>query len=193
MKIELRKKQIVIEEILHEGGPTPQAPRRIGAITAVIKNPFAGDYVADIEWFSDELKPLGLACAKELYDALGGAAAGIDGYGKGSITGEAGEREHAALWHVPGGYSMRELLGDARAIVPSTKKVGGPGTRIDIPITHCNAAYVRGHFDAFEVSVPDAPQKDELAVTLVMSCGSRIHDRSGGLKAEDIKGEDGLR
>lgn len=193
MTIEVRKKQIVIEEILHEGGPSSDTARRVGAITAVIKNPFAGAYVEDIEWFSDELKPLGLACAKELYAALGGAAARIDGYGKGCITGEAGEREHAALWHVPGGYSMRELLGDARAIVPSTKKVGGPGTRIDIPITHCNASYVRGHFDAFEVSVPDAPHKDELAVILVMSCGSRVHDRSGGLKAEDIKGEDGLR
>jgi len=88
---------------------------------------------------------------------------------------------------------MRELLGDARAIVPSTKKIGGPGTCIDIPITHCNASYVRGHFDAFEVSVPDAPRKDELAVILVMSCGSRIHDRCGGLKAADITGEDGLR
>jgi len=193
MSVKLRKKHIVIEETLHDGGPIADQPRKVGAIIAVIENPFAGQYHENIEWFSDELKPLGLACARELYNALGGDAAGVDGYGKGCITGENGEREHAALWHVPGGYSMRELLGDAKAIVPSTKKVGGPGTRIDIPITHCNASYVRGHFDAFEVSVTDAPQKNELAVILVMSCGSRIHDRCGGLKSAEIKGEDGLR
>jgi len=193
MTIEVRKKLIVLEEVLHEGGPVAVLPRRIGAITAVIKNPFAGQYVEDIEWFSEDLKVLGVSCAHELMQAMGGDVSSIDGYGKGAISGEAGEREHAALWHVPGGYSMRELLGDAKAIVPSTKKVGGPGTRLDIPITHINAAYVRGHFDAMEVSVPDAPQRGELAVTLVMSSGARVHDRAGGLKAEDIQGEDGLR
>lgn len=193
MSIEIRKKQIVIEEVLHEGGPVAESPRRIGAITAIINNPFAGDYVEDIEWFSEDLKTLGLACAHELMDAMGGETSTIDGYGKGAVVGENGEREHGALWHVPGGYSMRELLGDAKAIVPSTKKVGGPGTLLDIPITHINASYVRGHFDAFEVGVSDAPQKNEMALSLVMSCGARVHDRAGGLKAENIKGEDGLR
>jgi len=193
MSIDVRKKLIVVEEVLHEGGPLADQPRKIGAITAVIKNPFADRYVDDIEWFSAELKTLGLACAQELMSAMNEEPSGIDGYGKGAITGEAGEREHAALWHVPGGYAMRELLGDAKAIVPSTKKVGGPGSCLDVPITHINAAYVRGHFDAMEVCVPDAPQRDELAVSLVMSCGGRVHDRAGGLKASDIKGEDGLR
>ena len=74
----------------------------------------------------------------------------------------AGELEHGALWHVPGGYAMREILGDAKAIVPSTKKVGGPGTRLDVPVTHINASYVRSHFDAIEVGVPDAPRADEI-------------------------------
>lgn len=193
MGIELRKKQIVVEETWHEGGSPVAVPRKVGAITAIIANPFSGNYVEDIEWFSDELKPLGLQCATELLQALGGESAGVDAYGKGAIAGENGEREHAALWHVPGGYAMRELLGDAKAIVPSTKKVGRAGTCIDIPITHCNASYVRGHFDAFEVCVPDGPSKDELAVILVMACGSRVHNRAGGLKPEAIKGEDGLR
>jgi hypothetical protein len=88
---------------------------------------------------------------------------------------------------------MRELLGDAKAIVPSTKKVGGPGTRIDIPVTHINASYVRSHFSALEVGVSDAPTANEIAVILVMTTGARIHERVGGLKASEIKGEDGLR
>lgn len=193
MTIVIRKKQVCVEDVFHDGGPVAAEPRRMGSIVALIQNPFAGRYVEDIEWFSDELKPLGVELAGLLIDALGGEASAITGFGKGAICGENGEREHAALWHVPGGYSMRELLGDARAIVPSTKKVGGPGTRIDIPVTHINASYVRGHFDAMEVGVPDGPQRDELAVILVMACGGRVHDRSGGLKASDIKGDDGLR
>ena len=105
----------------------------------------------------------------------------------------AGELEHGALWHVPGGYAMREILGDAKAIVPSAKKVGGPGTRLDVPITHINASYVRSHFDAFEFGVADAPRADEIVYILVMTTGARVHARVGGLKASEIKGEDGLR
>ena len=131
--------------------------------------------------------------AQKLIDALGGDASVIEGYGKGSIVGTAGELEHGALWHAPGGYAMRELLGDAKAIVPSTKKVGAAGVRLDVPITHINASYVRGHFDAMEVGMNDAPRANELAFVLVMSTGARVHDRAGGLSANDIKGEDGLR
>ncbi|MCP4983158.1 MAG: amino acid synthesis family protein, partial [Gammaproteobacteria bacterium] len=95
--------------------------------------------------------------------------------------------------HVPGGYAMRELLGDSKAIVPSTKKVAAVGATLDIPITHCNASYVRSHFNSFEVGVPGAPQADEMVLILVMSCGPRIHARVGGLQADEIKAEDGLR
>ncbi len=111
------------------------------------------------------LKPLGLSMAQTLIDALGGDPATIEGYGKGAIVGEAGEIEHGALWHVPGGYAMREALGGAMAIVPSTKKVGGLAARLDVPITHINASYVRSHFDAIEVGVPDAPRADELCLS----------------------------
>jgi hypothetical protein len=164
-----------------------------GAILAVIANPFAGRYVEDIAEFMDDLKPLGLAMASQLVAALGGDPTMIEGYGKGAIVGAAGELEHGALWHVPGGYAMREILGGAKAIVPSTKKVGGPGARLDIPVTHINASYVRSHFDAMEVGIPDAPRADELVFALVMTTGPRIHARVGGLAASEIKGEDGLR
>jgi len=126
--------------------------------------------------FMDDLKPLGIEMAGKLIEALGGDAKTIEGYGKGAIVGEAGEVEHGALWHVPGGYSMRELITDSMAIVPSTKKVGAPGTRLDIPLTHTNASYVRSHFDAMEVGVHDAPRANELLLALVMSTGERVHN-----------------
>lgn len=192
-EVKIRKQVRILEEIFHEGGPAAAAPRRRGAIVTVIENPFAGRYVEDIAPFMDDLKPLGVAMARDLLAALGGDPKAVDGYGKGAIVGAAGEIEHGALWHVPGGYAMREALGDAKAIVPSTKKVGGPGTRLDVPVTHVNASYVRSHFDAMEIGVSDAPKADEIALVLVMTCGARVHARVGGLAADAIKGEDGLR
>ncbi|MBM3484030.1 MAG: amino acid synthesis family protein [Alphaproteobacteria bacterium] len=191
--IELRKIVTVIEEIRHEFGPAPTRPRLRAAVLAVIRNPFSGRYVAEVEPMMKELNPLGLEMSKRLIDALGGDPKAIEAYGKGSIVGEAGELEHGALWHVPGGYAMRELLGGAKAIVPSTKKVGGLGTRIDIPIHHKDAAYVRSHFDAMEVGVPDAPRAHEIVFVLAMTTGPRVHARMGGLRVEDIKVGDGQR
>ena len=189
----IRKQLVTVEEIYHEGGPPAATPLKRAAVLTVIRNPFAGAYVEEIAGFMDDLKPLGLSMAKTLLAALGGNPADIEGYGKGAIIGSAGELEHGALWHAPGGYAMREILGDAKAIVPSTKKVGGPGTRLDIPVTHINASYVRSHFDAMEVGLADGPRADELVLALVMTTGSRIHARVGGLAAKDIKGQDGLR
>jgi hypothetical protein len=191
--VKLRKRIIVVEELFHEGGPVAQIPLRRAAALAVIHNPFAGRYVPDIAGFMETLNPLGLEMAKALVAALGGDGKSIEGYGKGAIVGQAGEIEHGALWHVPGGYAMREILGNAKAIVASTKKVGGPGTRLDVPITHINASYVRSHFDAMEVGIADAPRSDEIVLALVMTTGPRVHARVGGLKASEIKGEDGLR
>src|SRR5277367_6054633 len=190
-EVVVRKKITCVEEIYHEGGPRADEPLRRAAAIAVIRNPFAGTYVTNIEGFMDDLKPLGLEMARSLVAALGGDAKVVEGYGKGAIVGSAGELEHGALWHVPGGYAMREVLGGAKAIVPSTKKVGGPGTRLDVPVTHIDASYVRSHFDAMEIGIADAPKADELLFVLVMTTGARIHNRAGGLKASDIKGEDG--
>jgi hypothetical protein len=192
-EIVIRKRLTQIEEIFHEGGKPSSEPLRRGAVLCVIRNPFAGRYVEDIAGFMDDLTPLGVAMARALLVALGGDPARIHSYGKGAIVGAAGELEHGALWHVPGGYAMREILGEAKAIVPSAKKVGGPGTRLDVPITHINASYVRSHFDAMEVGISDAPRADEIMLALVMTTGARIHARVGGLKASEIKGEDGLR
>jgi Amino acid synthesis len=191
--VHLRKRLTIVEEIFHEGGPAPYLSLRRAAALAVIQNPYAGKYVEEIASFMEDLKPLGLEMANSLVAALGGDATIIEGYGKGAIVGAKGELEHGALWHVPGGYAMREILGGAKAIVASTKKVGGPGARLDVPITHINASYVRSHFDSMEVGLADAPRADEILLALVLTTGPRIHARVGGLKSWEIIGEDGLR
>jgi Amino acid synthesis len=205
--ITIRRMFTHVEEILHEFGPVVPKPLRRGAAVAVIKNPFAGRFVLDIAPFMDELKPLGLSLAQRLIAALRCEPVEIQGYGKGAIVGAAGELEHGALWHVPGGYGMRETLGwkdlvgaggggqrgNALAIVSSTKKVGGPSTTLDVPLTHINASYVRSHLDAMEIRVPGAPVADEVAYILAMSLGPRVHERLGGLRVDQIERWDGQR
>lgn len=204
--IEVRRVLTQVEDIHHEFGPPAAKPLRRGWVAAVLANPYAGRYVEDIVPMMEALSPVGLQMAKTLLAALAVPAAAVQGYGKGAIVGSAGEHEHGALWHVPGGYAMRELLGwkedrpagstqpgNALAIVPSTKKVGPPGATLDVPLTHINASYVRSHFDAMEVHVPGAPRADEMVVILAMSTGPRVHARVGGLKASEIAKWDGQR
>ena len=194
MTIKIRKIVTHIEETFHDGGPVLASPVRRGYVAMIIDNPYAGRYVEDITPMMDDLKPSGLDMAKRLLDALtNGDASKVEAYGKGAIVGEAGELEHGGLWHVPGGYAMRELLGDAMAIVPSSKKVGGMNARIDIPLHHINAAYVRSHFDAIEAGVSDGPKAHEICYILAMATGPRPHARIGGLTVDDISANDGLR
>lgn len=188
----LRKMSLVLDEIHHDGGPDVSVPRQRGAVLAIVSNPFAGRYEPDLQPAMEDLKPLAVTMCEKLIAALGGKD-GIDGYGKGAIVGSAGELEHGALWHAPGGYGMRAILGESKAIVPSTKKVGGLGASLDLPLTHVNASYVRSHFDAMTVSVPDGPKPEEIVFALVMAKGPRVHSRLGGLEVWQVKGEDGLR
>jgi hypothetical protein len=210
--IEIRRVLTQVEDIFHEGGPRAAQPQRRGAIAAVLANPYAGRYEPDILPAMDALQPVGIEMAHRLLAAMAVPPERIEGYGKGAIIGAGGEIEHGALWHVPGGYAMRELLGwkgdaaayrrgdasggqtgNALAIVPSTKKVGPPGAALDVPITHINASYVRSHFDAIEVRVPGAPRADEMIVILAMTTGPRVHARVGGLAASAIARWDGQR
>ena len=188
----IRRITLQIEEIHHDFGPAPASPRVLAAVMAVVKNPFVGRYEPDLQSAMEDLKPLGRILTDKLIAALGGPE-GIDAYGKGAMVGEGGEVEHGALWHAPGGYTMRERLGESRAIVPSCMKVAPMGGSLDIPFGHINAAYVRGHFDSINISVPDAPRAGELVFALAMAKGGRINSGMGGLEVKDVKGEDGCR
>lgn len=192
MKLNIRKTIMTIEEVFHEGGTKADPPLQIGTISAVISNPYASRYESDLTPFMKALKPLGRELAERLAAALGGAA-NIEAYGKGAIVGEAGELEHGAIWHEPGGWGMREALGGTKAIVPSNKVVGAVGARLMVPVAHVNAAYVRSHFSSAEIGIYDAPRSHEIVFGLAMASGGRIHERLGGLSAADIQGEDGLR
>ena len=190
--VDVRKLVLTVEDVWHDGGPRAARPLQRGSISALLHNPYAGDYVDDIQPLMEALKPLGRDMAERLIAALGGPSR-IEGYGKGALIGLDGELEHGALWHVPGGYGMRELLEGSHAIVPSTTKIGGAGATIDIPIHHRVAAYVRSHFDSLEVRVADSPRPREMMLVLAMTTGPRPHARVGGLRAEDISKFDGQR
>ncbi|WP_223433285.1 amino acid synthesis family protein [Pseudomonas sp. GL-B-26] len=188
----VRKVKLDIEEVFHEGGPRLSTPLRIAVATAVVANPYAGQYVEDLLPFMQELRGLGAQLSEQLIHALGGARH-VQAYGKGAIVGEDGELEHGAVWHEAGGWAMREALGNPKAIVPAAKTIGGPGCRVMIPLGHIQAAYVRSHFGVAEMTVWDGPRRGEIAFGLAMATGGRIHARLGGLAASEVKGEDGLR
>lgn len=192
MDLKIRKIVTTVEEIRSEGLKELEKPIQRVAVAAVIKNPFAGQYVEDLSALTEVGEYLGGYLSQIAVEKLGGNA--VHSYGKGAIIGEAGELEHgAAILHPKLGKPMREAIGGGKAIIPSAKKAGGPGTSLDVPLHYKDAAFVRTHYDAMEVRLHDAPRADEIVVALAFTDGGRPHPRIGGLQVEEIKGEDGLR
>jgi hypothetical protein len=190
--IQIRKRALTIETVYHEGGPPPAKPLRLAAACAVVRNPYAGRYEPDLLPFMAELRSLGTLLAQELVEALGGAER-VEAYSKAAIVGTNGELEHGAVWHEAGGWAMRQVLGEPKAIVPSAKAVAHTGYRLMVPLHYIHAAYVRSHFNTFEVGIQDAPRPDEILFALVMADGGRIHARLGGLTKDQVSVHDGQR
>lgn len=190
--VDVRKYKLDIEESWHEGGPRLERPLRVAVAIAIVKNPFAGRYEPDLLSFMAELRSVGTELSQRIVTTLGGAES-VRAYGKGALVGEDGELEHGAVWHEAGGWAMREVLGNPKAIVPASKTIGGVGSRLMIPLAHIHAAYVRSHFGTAEMTVWDGPKRDEIAFGLAMATGGRIHARIGGLEEKDVIGNDGLR
>jgi hypothetical protein len=149
--------------------------------------------VADIQPMMKALEPLAVDLTERVMKILGAKGSELEAYGKGVIVGIAGELEHAALWHQPSGFGIRHAMGGAKSIVPSTVKVAAAGARIDIPLHHVTASYVRSHFDSIEFCVPDGPRPDELVFIVAAAIGGRPHARVGGLTVAEIKLGDGQR
>ncbi len=190
----IRKIVITVEETHREGGQGITPATRKAAAVAIIENPFAGRHVADLSELVEIGVELGELLTRRAVAALAIEGGKVESYGKAAIVGEGGELEHAAaILHPKMGTPVRAVLEKGAALIPSAKKMGGMGTAIDVPLGHKDAAYVRSHFDAMEVGVPDAPRANEMVLGLVMTTGARVHARAGGLAASDIKGEDGLR
>ena len=187
----IRKLLTVVEEILEDGGRRVAKPVKKVAAIAVIANPFAGRFVEDLQELVRTGEELGDLLGRRAVTALGGP---VHSYGKAAIVGTDGEYEHAAaILHPTLGTPFRAAVGGGKAIIPSAKKLGGPGTPIDVPLHFKDAAFVRTHFDAMEVRVPDAPKPSEILVALVVTDGGRPHPRVGGLTKAQAKGDDGLR
>jgi hypothetical protein len=191
-EMEIRRVYAVSDEVIREGSRAVGRPVRRVAVAAVIANPFAGQYVADLDLLIGFGEELGDVLTRRALELLPGNAA--ESFGKAAIVGLGGELEHAAaLLHPKFGAPMRAALGGGAAIIPSAKKMGGPGDAIDVPLHYKDAAFVRSHFDAIEVRVPAAPREDEIVVIAALSHGGRPFPRVGGLSMEDAVGVDGLR
>jgi hypothetical protein len=191
--VKVRKYVATVEETLHDFGPVLARPVTKAVVGGVIANPYAGRHVADIQPMMKALEPLAVDLTERVMKILGARGSELEAYGKGAIVGLSGELEHAALWHQPSGFGIRHAMGGAKSIVPSTVKVATAGARIDIPLHHVTAAYVRSHFDAIEFCVPDGPRPDEIVFIVAASIGGRPHARVGGLTPDGIKLGDGQR
>lgn len=190
----IRKLLTIVEETRRELDQTVQPPTRKSAAIAVIANPFAGRYVGDLSDLVAAGEELGGLLGQRAVAALGIAADAVHSYGKAAIVGEDGELEHAAaILHPKLGAPLRAAVQKGAALIPSAKKRGGPGAAIDVPLGHKDAAFVRSHFDAMEIRVPDAPRRDEIVVAVVVTDSGRPLPRIGGLAADEIEGKDGLR
>ncbi|WP_028794492.1 amino acid synthesis family protein [Thalassobaculum salexigens] len=194
MIADIRKIAVWVEETLKEAGRTVSPASRKAVAVAVIANPFAGRYVDDLSVLMDIGSELGGLLAGRCVEALGIAPDQVQSYGKAAMVGEAGELEHAAaILHPKLGAPLRAAVGGGAALVPSSKKMGGPGHVLDVPLGHKNAAYVRSHFDAIEVRLNDSPRAGEIMVAVAVTDSGRPLARVGGLSHDEAEGQDGLR
>ena len=194
MSLEIRKIAVFVEETHLEMDQKIAPATRKAAAVAVINNPFAGRYVEDLEPLMKIGAELGELLGNKCVQALGVSPSETESYGKSAMVGENGELEHAAaILHPQLGAPLRKAVEKGAALVASSKKSGSPGQVLDIPLGHKDAAYVRSHFDGMEVRLSDAPRANEIMVAVAVTDSGRPLPRVGGLKAEEAKGEDGLR
>src|ERR1700746_3842789 len=194
MKAKIRKLVTFVEETQTEMDQTVDPPTRRAAAAAVIENPVAGRYVDDLTELTEIGAQPGALLHERALAALGIAGPAAESYGKAAAVGENGELEHAAaLLHPKLGTPVRKILGKGAALIPSSKKRGGLGVPLDIPLGHKDAAFVRSHFDGMEIRVSDAPRTNEILVAIAVTDSGRPLPRLGGLTKDQIKGEDGLR
>jgi len=190
VKPRIRKINSCVERIRLEGGEAVPGGESVKvAVGAVIHNPYAGKYVADLTAMYDLGEELGDGLTREALQLLGGKTP--ECFGKAAIVGLDGEIEHAAaILHTKMGIYMRALIGGGKAIIPSTAKRASAGTAIDIPIHYKDAACLMSHFDTFEFVIPDAPRPDEMVIVVAYAVGPRPQARIIGLPKDQIQGED---
>lgn len=194
MIAQIRKLSVTIEETHSEMGRAVAPPSRKAVAVAVIANPFAGIYQEDLTLLTDIGAELGALLGQRCVEALGITPDQAQSYGKSAMVGENGELEHAAaILHPKLGAPLRLAVEKGAALVPSSKKMGGPGQVLDVPLGHKDAAYVRSHFDGIEVQLNDSPRSNEIMVAVAVTDSGRPLARVGGLTHAQAEGKDGLR
>jgi hypothetical protein len=187
---EVRKYVVCVESVLHDGGPRADRPVRKAVCGAVIANPHAGRYEADLTEWMEALRPLAVDLTARLLEALHLGPESIQAFGKGALVGVDGEHEHAAAWHAPGGHGLKSVL-KARGFVTAGVGLGAVGAQLHIPLVYVNSPWVRSHFDAIDLAIADAPRPREIVFALAVSTGGRVHARLGGLTAQQAEAGDG--
>ncbi len=188
----IRKWITHVEETLHDGGTEAAQPLVRAVCAVVFENPFAGKgYVADLSALTEPSPWLGTELGRRAVEALGGRP--TESYGKGGISGTDGEQEHVvACVTTVFGNALRDAVGGGEAWVSSVTKTGSAGTSIDIPLAHKDALYVRSHYDGITLWPGDSPRPGELLIAVAVATGGRVHERVGGIRADEIQGG-GLR
>ena len=191
MELKIRKTVKIVDETRSESGIAAKRPLRMVAAVAVVENPYAGIHHEDL---SEAIK-----AGAELGELLGNMAVEAlddspESYGKGGIVGTCGEMDHAHMFLTTAFTDyLRKAVGGGKAWITSAAKRGAPGTSLDVPLCYKDALFVRSHYDAMEVRIPDAPLPNEVVVIAVVANRGRLNYRLGGLQKEDVKGLDGLR
>jgi hypothetical protein len=187
---EVRKFVVCVESVHHDGGPRVEPPIRKGVCGAVIANPYAGKYAADLGAWMEALRPLAVDLTGRLLEVLRAGPESIQAFGKGALVGVDGEHEHAAVWHAPGGHGLKSVL-KARGFVTAGQTQGAVGAHLHIPLVYKNSPWVRSHFDAIDLVIADAPRPREIVFALAVSTGGRVHARLGGLTAQQAEAGEG--
>jgi hypothetical protein len=188
---EVRKVTVLIDEVLSEAGHEDGDPVRRVAVMAAVRNPFAGEFIKDLQPLMDIGGEVGKMMSDRLLAQFGNDPASIESYGKAAIVDRSGEIEHGlSLITRPFARSVRSAFGDATAWMASNVKRGDIGARIDVPLAHKKAVFVRSHYDTIEAAMPDAPLDGEVVVILGAANRGRLHARIGGLQKEEVTNGD---
>ena len=180
-----------VDEVRPDPVQAAEPPLRKVAVVAIVRNPFAGRFQADLSMLTEASEAVGREICRRAVELL--APYQPESYGKGAIIGMAGEQEHGvAMLTTVFGNVMREAAGGGKAWISSLTKRAAPGATIDLPLAHKDALYVRSHYDGITLTLHDAPLPDEIAIICGYANRGRLNHRVGGLSKDAIKGVDGL-
>jgi hypothetical protein len=188
MTMQIRKILTVREETRSEGGQNADRALVKAAAIAVLSNPYAGQpYSEDLARITEDNYELGHLLASKAAETLG---LEVEGYGKASLVGSDGEIEHGVAHKIGEfGRGVRDVVG-GEAWISSVSKRCAPGVQVDVPLACKTEIWVRSHYDALTLFVPDAPLADEVAVIVAVSSRGRLNDRVGGMTVQDVMNQE---